>query len=158
MMELRPFLKWSATLVLLPTNHQRKSHQLGEWKPTQRRRMNQKSHVKKQVNTRWLIFSSSWSQKGQKVGCGSPLRANRSAIQHISRATSNMKNSICQAHKFPKSYHKDWKLQYHETGFHRRTLLNIAHHQRTSNVSLPPLVEASLRRWDPKGSVQHLWL
>lgn len=45
------------------------------------------------------------------------------------------KNSICQAPKFPKSYHKDWKLQYHETGFHRRLFAEyIAHHWRTSNM------------------------
>lgn len=108
-------------------------HHLGEWKVTSYRRgKKQNSHVKTQVNTRWLIFSSSWSQKVQQVWCGTFFVL----TDHWSKTSQGpltiWKNRNCQAPKFPKSYHKDWKLQYHETGFHRRILLNIVHHQRTS--------------------------
>jgi len=61
-----------------------------------------------------------------------------------------MKKDISQAPNFSKSSHKDWKLPYQETGFHRKILLNNAHHQRTSKCEcLPPLVLVLLR-WDQR--------
>ena len=43
----------------------------------------QKSRANTQVVRRYWMFSSSWSQNGQSLGCGSPLLASLSAVQHV---------------------------------------------------------------------------
>ena len=92
-MELRPFLKGAATAFEL-LSHQSSKEVSSDWgvstcEPTLRRRKNQNSRAKTQVDSRWLMSSSSWSQSGQQPGCGRPLLARRSAVQHLSRTTNH---------------------------------------------------------------------
>jgi hypothetical protein len=47
------------------------------------------------------MVSSTWSQRGHCAGCGSPLLASRSAVQHLLCATSHMKKRhLGGAHDF----------------------------------------------------------
>lgn len=47
------------------------------------RMLNHSCRVKKHETGKWSIVSSTWSQSGQHSGCGSPLLARRSAVQHL---------------------------------------------------------------------------
>ena len=60
-------------------------------KPTFCSKTNQNSRANTHDTNRWLIVSSSWSQWGQRVGCGRPRRASLSAVQHLLCAANHIK-------------------------------------------------------------------
>jgi hypothetical protein len=60
--------------------------------PTLDRILNQTSLAKTQPTRRCYAVSSCWSQRRQRSGWSSPLRASRSAVQHLLRVASHMKN------------------------------------------------------------------
>ena len=121
MMKLKPFIKWSGTLLELLSHQSSKEISSDRGvrlcKPTQRRRKNQNSRAKTHVGSKWLIFSSSWSQRGQQEGWGSPLRVNRSAIQHLSWTTSHMKKRHFPGAKFSNPLERTEKYRTKKQAF-----------------------------------------
>jgi hypothetical protein len=113
--EMRPFLKWSAsTLELL--SHQSSKEQSSGWgvgfhKPTQLRRKNQNSRAKTQVVIRRFI-SSSWSPRGSRPDVEDlSLQADQqSSTYHTLLAT--WRNDICRVPKISKFFFFPWTSIY----------------------------------------------
>ena len=70
-------------------------------RPNTKNIWHQNSRAKTQVVRICWIFSSSWSQKGQWLGCGRPLLASLSAVQHLFLMANQMKSlHFAGAHDF----------------------------------------------------------
>jgi hypothetical protein len=78
--------------LLLPINHQRKSHWAGRLRLANSLAAGDHTcRVKTHETSKWSIVSSSWSHNWQR-SWGNPLVARRSAVHHLLSVTNHMKN------------------------------------------------------------------
>jgi hypothetical protein len=94
-MELRQFLRWTATLEQLFL-HQVSKERSTCWgdrscRFASLRNTNQNCLAKTQTTNKWLTVSKAWWQRGHRSKWDRPLMASLSAVQHLLCSTGQMK-------------------------------------------------------------------
>jgi hypothetical protein len=144
MMELRPCRTCPSTLLLDYSHQSSKESSLGcgesACSPNFCRMKNQAWWENTHDNNKWLIVSSSWSQRGHFQGEAIPSwPADREVALHVQSVTR--KNYTCLGHRFSKFFPKVWIELIQWTWPHKLILQNISQRLRNTICECPqPLV------------------